>query len=192
MDSKLLFTTHVNHIARISLRTLGAISHATKDFSSGSCFLALYKALVIPKVEFASAVWNCISASSSLRLERVQKRFTRIFSRRYTPHRKYAYNDALKQLNLEELQRRRTNRDLFFLFNCVHSKFDSPKLVSSVRLRAPMRALRPHLCFDITTTEMLSPACRVQRVYNRDFYVTLDVFSGNIKLFKRAVKNISI
>lgn len=189
MDSKLRFTPHVNYLARSSLRTLGAISRATRDFSGGSCFLALYKALVLPKLEFASAVWNCMSASSSLRLERVQKRFTRIFSRRYTLHEKYAYKDVIKRLKLEELQSRRTNRDLVFLFKCIHSGFDSPKLVSSVRLRAPSRALRPHLCFDVTTSEMLSPVCRVQRVYNDDFRASLDVFSGNVNSFKRALKN---
>lgn len=188
MDVKLLFNAHVNYLTNSCLRTLGVISRATRDFTDRSCFVSLYRALILPKLDFASAIWNCLSPSSSLRLERIQKRFTRTVFSRHSPMSRYEHGGLLKILNLDELSARRSRRDLAFLFNCIHSKFDCPCLVSSVHLRVPSRPLRPHGCFDVDRSMSLAPASRCQLTYNSLFLSPIDVFCSDLVLFKRSLK----
>lgn len=95
---------------------------------------------------------------------------------------------GLKILNLDELSARRSRRDLAFLFNCIHSKFDCPCLVSSVHLRVPSRPLRPHGCFDVDRSMSLAPASRCQLTYNSLFLSPIDVFCSDLVLFKRSLK----
>lgn len=189
MDAKLLFNSHVNHLTNSCLRTLGMISRATSEFTNPSCFASLYRALILPKLDFASAIWNCLSPSSSLRLERIQKRFTRTVFYRYSPVSNYLHVEVLKLLNLDELCIRRSRRDLIFLFKCIHSKFDCPCLVSSVLLRVPSRPLRPHGCFHVDKILSLVPANRCQHAFNCLFLSAIDIFCNDMVLFKRSLKN---
>lgn len=65
----------------------------------------------------------------------------------------------------------------WFFFNCIHSNFDCPFLISSVYLRLPRRPLRPHGCFYVGRTLSLEPANRCQHDLTAWFYLPLTLFS---------------
>ena len=74
--------------------------------------LNLYKTLVRPHLEYCSPAWSPHYQKDKQLLERVQHRFTRLFSEL----RKLCYNDRLRRLGLWSLEERRNRADLLEVF----------------------------------------------------------------------------
>lgn len=151
-----------------SLRTLGAISRFTRQFSSYACIVPLFCCLIRPKLEFASIVWNCINDTASCSIDRVQKRFIRIVFDRFFG-RKFYYNHdrLLKRLGLCTLFDRRRCRDILFLHKLVNGLVDCPVLLSVVCFHAPPRSSRNRNLFYPSTFFHTSPLIRMQHDFNK-------------------------
>jgi hypothetical protein len=65
LDSKLHFHAHVDYIFSQSVRTLGLIRTIIYSFSTLDSLLILYLTLVRPKLEYASTVWNFVTATDA-------------------------------------------------------------------------------------------------------------------------------
>lgn len=118
----LRFARHITRLVNSSLRTLDVASRLARDFKHPSAFLTLYRSLCMPQLEYASVVWNGISKSNSLEIERVQKKFISIFKHRYPIKDVHCstYDAALERVDLLSLHRRRQKADLlFFLRRCM-------------------------------------------------------------------------
>jgi hypothetical protein len=75
LDSKLFFHHHVDCIFYKSLKTLGLVHMLTYSFSTTDSLLLLYVTLVRPMLEYASTVWNSVTATDTHKLEKVQRKF---------------------------------------------------------------------------------------------------------------------
>lgn len=124
-DSKLKFNEHIDLIVKKSYRTLGFIIRLTKRFRDWKCLNILYNSLVKSVLEYNSVIWSPYQSTYSHRIERVQKKFTRLlfFKRNivYTD-----YENRLKQLNMLSLQNRRTYIDMCSLHNIIHNTVLQP------------------------------------------------------------------
>jgi len=102
-------------------RMLGLISRTIR-YRHPTVLLNLYKSLVRPHLDYCSSVWNPYYIKDIELLERVQHRFTRLFSElRILP-----YDDRLRQLGLWSLQERRNRTDLIELFKLVKGFSSTP------------------------------------------------------------------
>ena len=56
---------------------LGFLKRNSSEFTEPSTLVTLYNSLVRPQLEYCSIVWNPVFNFHSLRIEKVQKNFTR-------------------------------------------------------------------------------------------------------------------
>ena len=109
IDSKLNWNDHCTEIAAKARQALGLIQR-TLHAATPKCKAIAYKALVRPRLEYASTAWNAHTAKNTRLLESIQNNAARFV------HRKYDWNTsvtALKQdLNWPTLLQRRKIHDL--------------------------------------------------------------------------------
>lgn len=137
-DRKLAFTKHVDFIIGKSFATLGFTKRICSNLNSN--------------LEFCSIVWHPSYAVHSARIESIQKQFVLYalrgngWDRQNLPS--YKYRCSL--LDIESLERRRFNSSVFFMFDVLSGKIDSPEILSLIPFRIPSRALREHALFATT------------------------------------------
>lgn len=89
-----------------------------------SIYLKLYKAYVIPLLEYASPIWSPHRKKLQVKIEKVQRTFTRIMMYRCNPDPNYprslpSYSDRLELFNLKSLLYRRVFNDIVFCFKLL-------------------------------------------------------------------------
>ena len=111
VSSPFSFNNHVSKITKKAFQRLGLINKVFENRTETS-LLHLYKSFVRPIVEYSSVVWNPYTSCNINKLERIQKRMTRMPQRiRHLP-----YRDRLKSLNLLSLQSRRLRAQVILIF----------------------------------------------------------------------------
>jgi hypothetical protein len=85
-DSKLHFHNHVDFMFSDCIRLLGLIHSIALIFSSLDCLYVLYFTLVVSKLEYAYAVWNCIMPTGVNSFENTQQKFVSVCFYRVFPH----------------------------------------------------------------------------------------------------------
>lgn len=167
IDCGLTFKNHVSFVVSSAMKVLGVISRLTKHFKKPHCSIHLFQSLVVSRLEFASVIWNSISVTQALIIERVQKRFVRIVYDRWIGRRVYYdYECLLNRFSLKLLSHRRTVLDLVFLHKIINGAIDSSWLISKIHFHVPFRATRQLTCFDICSPCRVSPLSRLQTLYN--------------------------
>ena len=106
-DSLLLFDKHISEKVNEAYTMLGIINRNFTHISR-KCFLILYKSLVWSHLEYANSVWYPKRKIDVDKLERVQKRATKLIPELS----KKSYSDRLKSLNLPTLKYRRYRGDM--------------------------------------------------------------------------------
>ena len=101
LSSNATFKTHINQIIE-SAKNMASWILRTFKTREKIAMLTLYKSLVRPILEYASALWSPISKGEIQRLEQIQQSFLRKIKGVDKD-----YPKALKQLNLYSLERRR-------------------------------------------------------------------------------------
>jgi hypothetical protein len=116
LELKLHLHAHVDYIFSQSVRTWGLMRTVTYSFSTLDRLPIFYLTLVRPKLEYASNVWNSITATDAKKLERIQRNFVALCQNRFSTHDHVTYEDFLEFLKLHTLHDRRLHLDAFFLF----------------------------------------------------------------------------
>ncbi len=88
---------------------------------SKRCLIILFKALVRSHLEYANNVWSPIRNGEADDLEKVQKRFTKMFKKlAHLP-----YPERLRELKLPTLKYRRIRGDMIQVYKIITGKYDS-------------------------------------------------------------------
>ena len=78
ISSNLKVADHCRHAYATANRMLGLLSRTVK-FRNVDIMVRLYKSLVRPHLEYSASIWNPHYEKDKVLLEKVQRRFTRLF-----------------------------------------------------------------------------------------------------------------
>lgn len=181
-DSRLSFVEHINNICNNALKTLGFILRTCKKFHNTTCIMSLYYAYVRSRLEYASVVWSPMYRCHIYSLEQVQRRFLKYlyFKEHFTyPVQGYSHDSLLHTYNVTQLDLRRSQIDLKFLFNLLHNRIDSMSLLSEVNFTVPRLSARSSTTFycSKSNTNILlnSPMYRMCATYNSLSDASVDI-----------------
>ena len=149
----------------------------------------LYNALVRSVLEYAPVIWSPFFLTYKLRIERVQKKFTRYlyYKQRFTPDR---YDSRLSTLGLLSLEDRRVYFDMCTLYK-IHRNIVNIPLTSHLQLRNLHYPSRHNLCFQTNTSKNnygleVDIVNRLQRTYTKRFN-NVDICNTSFLLFKKNI-----
>lgn len=192
LDSKLLFSDHIQYIVNKSNKLLGLITRITKPFKNPNSFRILYYSLVRSTLEYGSVIWSPHYQIYINKLESVQKKYMRTMAYITGEHRNLnSYPERLIRFGEVSLVKRRTIIDVVTLYKIINNRYDS-SLVSLINLNAGVRSTRSSDVFRIGThrnnTSFFSPISRMTRSYNeRCKGQNIDIFSNGMTEFRSAI-----
>lgn len=192
LDDKLNFIEHIDNIITRSWKMLGFVKRVCKDFKNIHTLKIIYNALIRSNLEYASTIWNPIYEVHSLRIERIQKNFTRhlAYKSRDCP-RTADYDVRLSHFLMTSLAGRRKLLDLMTLHKLVHGNLVCPSLLKQINLTVPYHIPRHPIanCFNVprcrTNLGRSAPLYRCMRTYNDFDTGSVDIFHDSERTFKR-------
>jgi hypothetical protein len=126
-DSKLLFSNHVCSIVAKAKQRIFLLKRAFVC-SDALVLISAFKSYILPILEYCSPVWSPSSVADILKLESVQRSFTK-----YLPSfSNLSYLERLNKAGLMSLERRRLNADLILLYKIIHKLIDTSLLENIV------------------------------------------------------------
>ena len=114
-DSKLSFTSHIDAILAKAKQRLYLLKKSFSSCDDRALILA-FKVYVVPLLEYCSPVWSPSFVTDIVRLESVQRSFTKSLKMCNS----LTYSDRLLKCDLFSLERRRLNADLTLLFKIIN------------------------------------------------------------------------
>ena len=118
-DCYLNFHQHTSEVASKANRVLACMKRAFTDLNNDG-FLKLYKAMVRPIIEYANTIWGPHLLLDKRRLERVQRRSTKMIPS--LSDKSYHYHFI--SLHLPFLNYRSIRGDLIFLYKLIYGYFN--------------------------------------------------------------------
>lgn len=202
MDDKLSFNKHVEMITRKSYQMLGFIFRCGKYFRNQSSLLLLFNSLVRNRLEYCSTVWNPYYDKSIDCIERVQKKFTRMFYFKFNlEHPRPHYNKRLQHLKMHSLESRRLENDEIILHKIIHNRINSSALKQRLSYHHQIRFTRRnrpnqsnyhqkqtfYLPKMSTNYESNSPINRIQTNHDK-YFPAIELSDNRFSFFKRQVR----
>ena len=120
VDDKLSFEFHIDKKVAKAKKMTGIVRHTIK-YLTPVVFTLLFKSIIRPHVEYASMIWSPITKKLQDKLERVQRRATKMV----LGLSELSYSDRLRKLNLPTLQYRRLRSSLIFLYKYTEGLVDT-------------------------------------------------------------------
>ncbi|EYC03671.1 hypothetical protein Y032_0092g2553 [Ancylostoma ceylanicum] len=123
LNSKLSPRDHVDALKRAALQKIHLLFRNVR-YADKTVYIKLYKAYILPQLEYASQVWSPFLRKDIRIVEKAQMTFTRILFYRLFPNSNYpqdlpCYMSRLQQLNLKSLFYRRVFADLVLAFRIL-------------------------------------------------------------------------
>ena len=188
VDETLRFNYHVETIVNKAFKSLGFLIRTSRQFMLLKTVMHLYRALVVPHLEYASPVWNPCYNKYMDSIESVQRRFTRFVFRKF--HLPYAdYETRCKKLGLLTLRRRRILHDQMLLYDIVRGRKKVDSTLVSIGRRTETCTRSRDVFLERTwrlRSTFSSPLPRMLRHYNRYFFL-VDIFSENRSSYRSKV-----
>ncbi len=116
LQSNLKWDKHINTITGKANQSLGFLRRNLK-VSSTKVKDHAYKALVRPKLEYSSSVWDPHTKTQKDQIEKVQRRAARYASNRY--HNTSSVTNMMQTLNWPPLEIRRTRSRLIMFYKII-------------------------------------------------------------------------
>lgn len=109
------FESHIASIVAKANRVLGLMSKSFRS-KTPEVLMPVYKSNIRSILEYGSIIWSPHTKALNFQIERVQKRFTRLFPK----IRHFHYRQRLENLSMYSLSTRRLRYRLIFLFKVFH------------------------------------------------------------------------
>ncbi|KAM7313642.1 hypothetical protein ISCGN_003489 [Ixodes scapularis] len=127
------FSTHVAGVVAKARRTMGFVSRVSKPCGP-LAFRTLYTSIVLPMLEYCSAVWSPSQQHLATRIESVQRRATRTFCARATGAADTHYETRLNIAGWRSLEQRRSIARMRLLCRVLDGSLSGTYLSTAVRL----------------------------------------------------------
>ena len=150
LQNNLKWDKHINNITANANRSLGFLKRNLK-LNSPHIKEHAYKALVRPKLEYCSSIWDPYNTNQIQQIEKPQRRAARYVQNRY--HNTSSVTDMLHTLQWPTLQIRRVRTRIILLYKIVHQQvaIDPTAILSPVDPRT--RHAHQHAFKHITATK---------------------------------------
>ena len=120
IDSKLTFEEHITEKVNKAYSILGIIKRNFEHIDRDA-FILLYKSMVRSHLEFSNSVWSPYRVGLTERIEKVQKRATKL-----VPACKgLTYTERLRVLGIPTLKYRRCRGDMIETYKILHAVYDN-------------------------------------------------------------------
>jgi hypothetical protein len=120
LQNNLKWNAHVNRACSTAYMKLGLLKRTFKTWSNMQTVKTLYTSFVRPHLEYAVPVWNALNRKDIKKIERVQKKATKMVPQL----RKLCYGERLLNLGLTSLEERRVRGDMIQMFK-IHKKMNN-------------------------------------------------------------------
>lgn len=179
-DTKLSFSFHIDYVVAKANSMLGFIKRTCAEFSNPYALKSVYMSLVRPFLEYCSIVWCPIYCNSIIRLERVQKSFTRFVVKqmKWNLDVMPSYLTRCALIGLDTLEKRRNVHCILFIHDVFSYRIICPDILQKIQFYAPERILR-------TRNFLLNP----RHIYN---YGLNEPITKCIKLFNSVCTEIDL
>ena len=127
LRNDLKWSGHVKKACTKAYNSLGLLKRTFKVWSNVRTFKTLYTTFVRPHLEYAAPIWNCLSKKDAKKLEKVQRRATKMVPQL----RNLSYEERLLNLDLTSLEERRKRGDMIQMYK-VHRKVNIVSLNMTV------------------------------------------------------------
>lgn len=117
--NSLKFSFHCADVATVGFKMVNYLFSVFTD-KSRAFYCKMFVAYILPKLEYASEVWNPSFLSDIRLIERVLK----LFTRRLPGIQGRTYDDRLRLLSWDSLYSRRVRKDLIMVYKIVHGLVD--------------------------------------------------------------------
>lgn len=143
LDNKLNFLSHIDYIASKAYSMLGFLKRNSTEFNDPFTLVSLYNCLVRPHLEYCCVIWNPTYHSHILRIEKIQKNFTRYcFIKLNWGFERPEYATRCALFGLSSLEVRRKMFSVIFIRDLIHNQIQCPDLLIKLNFYAPLRSLR--------------------------------------------------
>ena len=115
----LSWNPHIDYVVSKANRMLGLIKRTWKGLDDPKTLRTLYCSSVRSNLEYCSVVWSRYTKRNTDKLERVQRRATKLILKSDDP-----YDIHLKKLNRMSLEKRRSLADVTFLYKVLNGNID--------------------------------------------------------------------
>lgn len=190
VDSKLIFSQHIEAIVNKAYKNLGFILRVSRPFTDVDCVKVLYYSYVRSILEYCSLVWNPHYIVYTQSLESIQSKFVKHLN--YRSFRNFGdYQEACLFHHLATLENRRSLTDMSFLHGVCNGVIDCPELFSKLlRLNVPGKRTRHTPLFAVNRTRtnyaQNSLVSRLHNKFNKRFG-SADVFHCSRVAFRREI-----
>lgn len=146
LDEKLQFDLHIEYISKKAMAALQFVKRQAFYFDK-DIIKILYMALVRSNLEFASSIWAPHQFSIRKYVERAQKQIVMLLNgdhlRRINGNYVLQpYVERCEKFGLTTLVRRRANASILFIHSIISGKYNSPYLLSQIKINKSTRTLR--------------------------------------------------
>lgn len=153
-EHNLTYNKHIDAILAKSNMILGLLIRASKSFCGTIAITTLFTSLIRSILEYGVVIWNNTSQKNCLRIERVQKKFTRycFFKLKwpFNPELPYwqnqinlpPYVDRCQTLQLDCLYSRRNRLCAQFIADLISARIDCSGLLSQLNFNVPAHFYR--------------------------------------------------
>lgn len=153
IDKRLTFDAQINFALQRAYARLGFVKRIARNKFSVGTTKTLYSALVRPIIEYASCVWCPNAVGKIARIESLQKQYL-IFALRDTEHRDNdfrlrPYLDRCQTHNIQTLQRRRINAQIFYMYDVIKRNILTPAILNEIRFNSNALNLRNYRILSI-------------------------------------------
>ena len=185
MFNSCLFQEHIEHVTRRAKRLCGWILRSFRT-REGELMLTLFRAMVLPMVEYCCQLWSPVNRGLIQKVESVQRGFT------YKIHgASHNYWERLQYFDLYSLERRRERYHCIYVWKIINGhvpNFTSPLEISTyVHIRLGLLCKIPPLKNKADTRvksiKENSFSVKGPRLFN-SMPASLRSFDGSLETFK--------
>lgn len=133
--NKLSFHLHIDNITKKALRSLGFLIRLCENFKKPESLSTLFKAYVLPILEYCSPVIPFNTKAQIDKLERIQKKYLKLLAFKSTglyPMRGCDYLDLCNTFDTDTLGLRRSCASALIGINVIRGKIHGPALLNEL------------------------------------------------------------
>ena len=160
VDETLLWEAHISEVVSKVAKVLAALRRL-RPICPQSTLVAIYKSLILPHLDYCSAVWGCIGNGLSQKLEKLQNRAARIITGSGWDVRSAQILCALKWESLADRRSKQLKSLMFKTVNDLVPEYLSDKFTSVNTIhRHNIRGAQHNLFIPPPNTEALKKSFR--------------------------------